>query len=76
MKIKKIPTGVLLTAEQSNYIVREGSSWLRKNNLIIDDIKKVPLYRDATKEEVVEWEKKHPVKAMAGITEQTAPENQ
>ena len=59
MKIKKIPTGVLLTAEQSNYIVREGSSWLRKNNIIIDDIKKVPLYRDATKEEVVEWEKKH-----------------
>ena len=70
MKIKKIPTGVLLTAEQSNYIVREGSSWLRKNNIIIDDIKKVPLYRDATKEEVVEWEKKHPVPKPEETTKQ------
>ena len=70
MKIKKIPIGVLLTAEQSNYIVREGSSWLRKNNIIIDDIKKVPLYRDATKEEVVEWEKKHLVPKPEETTKQ------
>ena len=70
MKIKKIPIGVLLTAEQSNYIVREGSSWLRKNNIIIDDIKKVPLYRDATKEEVVKWEKKHLVPEPEETTKQ------